>query len=307
MLPRWRGRVHVGGGHWNWGTVISLARGRPAAIAFEDVTIIDPEGTEVLHIEPRLGAASRAHRKPTRIIIHDLDIKDARWRYARMKGENKIGFLAAFESIPRKVRKKPVEAHQQRDLDRGRAPRTAIEATFEGSDLGPRAARRARHGRDWGQGEDVHVRGERRRRARRRPPAHPGREERDRAADRSRRGSIASPRPPTIRTASTWTPRASRSAGRASRATAGSRASTASRPRRSSPASTSRCTSTMPPTRSTPSRRTAGWAAACAPGARTRRCACASRSRSTASRLRPRRAASTSPAARSTRATSAST
>ena len=122
MLPDWRGRVHVGGGHWNWGTVIALVRGRPAAIAFEDITITDPEGTEVLHIE-HVSARIEAHRKPTRIIIHDLDIKDARWRYARMKGENKIGFLAAFESIPRKVRKKPSKPTSSEFSIVGRAPR----------------------------------------------------------------------------------------------------------------------------------------------------------------------------------------
>ena len=129
MLPDWRGRVHVGGGHWNWGTVISLARGRPAAIAFEDVTITDPEGTEVLHIE-RVSARIEAHRQPTRIIIHDLDIKDARWRYARMKGENKIGFVAAFESIPRKVRKKPSKPSRA-EFSIASARLDGIEATFD--------------------------------------------------------------------------------------------------------------------------------------------------------------------------------
>src|SRR4029453_10682930 len=73
----------------------------------QDVTIIDPEGVEVLHIE-QVTVRIELHRKPgTRIIIHDLVIKDARWRFARMKGTNKVGFLAAFESIPRKARRKP--------------------------------------------------------------------------------------------------------------------------------------------------------------------------------------------------------
>jgi hypothetical protein len=106
MLPEWRGRAHVGGGHWDWGTVIALLRGRPAPIDFQDVTIIDPEGTEVLHIE-NVAARIELHREPTRIIIHDLVIKDARWRFARMTGANKVGFLAAFESIPRKGRRRP--------------------------------------------------------------------------------------------------------------------------------------------------------------------------------------------------------
>ncbi len=128
-LPEWRGRVHVGGGHWNWGTVISLARGRPAAIAFEDVTIVDPEGTEVLHIE-HVSARIEAHRKPTRIIIHDLDIKDARWRFGRMKGENKVGFLAAFESIPRKVRKKPSKPTSS-EISIAGARLAGVEVTFD--------------------------------------------------------------------------------------------------------------------------------------------------------------------------------
>jgi hypothetical protein len=128
MLPETRGHTHVGGGHWNWGTVISLVRGRPAGIAFEDVTIIDPEGMEVLHID-RVSARIEVHRRPTRVIIHDLDIKDARWRFARMKNQNKIGFLAAFEGVPRKVRKpsKPSSA----ELSIVGARLDGVDATFD--------------------------------------------------------------------------------------------------------------------------------------------------------------------------------
>jgi hypothetical protein len=129
MLPDWRGRVHVGGGHWTWGAVISLARGRPAAIAFEDVTVIDPEGTEVLHIQ-QVSARIEAHRKPTRIIIHDLDIKDGRWRFGRMKKENKVGFLAAFESIPRKARRRPSKPTSS-EISIAGARLAGVEATFD--------------------------------------------------------------------------------------------------------------------------------------------------------------------------------
>ena len=48
--------------------------------------------------------------------------KDARWRYARMAGAKKVGFLAALESAPRKAAQETVEARQQRSLDRRRAP-----------------------------------------------------------------------------------------------------------------------------------------------------------------------------------------
>ena len=103
-MPETRGHTHVGGGHWNWGTLIALLRGRPAAINFEDVTVTDPEGTEVLHVE-QLSARIEVHRDPTRIIIHDLQLSGARWRFANMSKEKKVGFIAAFEGIPKPARK----------------------------------------------------------------------------------------------------------------------------------------------------------------------------------------------------------
>ena len=103
-MPETRGHTHVGGGHWSWGTVIALVRGRPAAINFEDVTVTDPEGTEVLHVE-QLSARVEVHRDPTRIIIHDLQLSGARWRFANMAKEKKVGFIAAFEGIPKPARK----------------------------------------------------------------------------------------------------------------------------------------------------------------------------------------------------------
>jgi hypothetical protein len=105
-LPETRGHVHVGGGTWSWSTVIALIRGQPAAVSLDDLTITDPEATEVLHIE-HASARVEVHRKPTVITIHDLEIKDARWRFAQMAKEKKVGFLAAFEGIPKASHKKP--------------------------------------------------------------------------------------------------------------------------------------------------------------------------------------------------------
>src|SRR3954470_21557637 len=51
MLPPRRGQIHVGGGRWSWETLIALLRSRPALLELDDITIIDPEGTEVLHTE----------------------------------------------------------------------------------------------------------------------------------------------------------------------------------------------------------------------------------------------------------------
>src|SRR5688572_13239119 len=48
-MPEMRGKLHVGGGRWSWSLVWALARARPATIAIEDVTVTDPEGTEVLY------------------------------------------------------------------------------------------------------------------------------------------------------------------------------------------------------------------------------------------------------------------
>src|SRR5215471_760357 len=104
LMPETRGHIHVGGGRWSWGTVIALLREQPAALALEDLTITDPEGTEVLHVE-ELSARIEARRRPTRIIVHDLLIKDARWRFAYMKGAKKVGFLTAFEGVPKAARK----------------------------------------------------------------------------------------------------------------------------------------------------------------------------------------------------------
>ncbi|HEY7373930.1 MAG TPA: hypothetical protein VIF57_17350 [Polyangia bacterium] len=107
FMPVTRGHVHVGGGHWSWSTVIALVRGRAGPLAFDDVTITDPEGAEVLHLA-HLTFAIEVHRgRPTRMLIHDLVIKDARWRFATLHGSKKIGFLTALETVPHGPRKAP--------------------------------------------------------------------------------------------------------------------------------------------------------------------------------------------------------
>ena len=104
LMPETRGHIHVGGGRWSWGTVIALVRQQPAPLALDDLTVTDPEGTEVLHVE-QLSARIEVRRRPTRITVHDLVIKDARWRFASMKGAKKVGFIAAFEGVPHAARK----------------------------------------------------------------------------------------------------------------------------------------------------------------------------------------------------------
>jgi hypothetical protein len=128
MLPKMQGQVHVGAGHWNWSTVIALVRGRPAPLELEDLTIIDPEGTEVLHVE-KVSARIEVHRDPTRIIVHDLIVTDARWRFARMAKKNKVGFLAAFDSIPRPGKRKPSKPTSS-SLEITGARLEGVEATF---------------------------------------------------------------------------------------------------------------------------------------------------------------------------------
>ena len=129
VLPEWRGQAHVGGGKWSWGTVIALWRGTPAALELEDVTITDPEGTEVLHFG-HAAARIELHRKPTRVTIHDVAIQDARWRYARMTSQPKIGFLAAFEGIPKKARK-PAKPPSIFELSIAGARLDGVEVTFD--------------------------------------------------------------------------------------------------------------------------------------------------------------------------------
>ncbi len=134
MLPETRGHIHVGGGRWSWGTVTALLRARPAPLAFEDLTITDPEGTEVLHIE-NVSLTIEVHRQPTRITIRDMEVKDARWRFASMaRQRNKVGFLAAFEGVPRAARKPSKPSSTEFSIEGARLD--GVEATFDLSTWG---------------------------------------------------------------------------------------------------------------------------------------------------------------------------
>jgi len=127
-LPETRGHTHIGGGSWSWGTVIDLVRGRPAALDLEDVTVIDPESTEVLHVD-RISARVEVHRQPTHIIIHDLQLSDVRWRFASMTKEKKVGFIAAFEGV-KKAARKPAKTPGAFWLSIEGARLEHVEATF---------------------------------------------------------------------------------------------------------------------------------------------------------------------------------
>ncbi|HMF44529.1 MAG TPA: hypothetical protein VKQ32_27835 [Polyangia bacterium] len=128
LMPETRGHIHVGGGRWSWGTVIALVREQPAPLAVDDLTITDPEGTEVLHIE-QVSARIEVRRRPTRITIHDLVIKDARWRFATMKESKKIGFVAAFEGVPHAARKPSKPSSTELSIEGARLD--GIDVTFD--------------------------------------------------------------------------------------------------------------------------------------------------------------------------------
>src|SRR6266700_5492594 len=95
-LPAMRGTISVGGGVWSWGAVWALWRGQPAALRLDDIRIVDPEGVEVLRVEALAGTVELA-RDRTRLVIRDLDIRHAAWRFAQMKTARDVGFLAALQ------------------------------------------------------------------------------------------------------------------------------------------------------------------------------------------------------------------
>ena len=133
-MPEMRGKVHVGGGRWSWGLAWALARAQPATIAIEEVTVTDPEGTEVLYAR-RASARVTIHRGPTRILIDDLVLDNARWRFARMKTERKVGFLASFESVRRRAARAPARPGGF-ELSIAGAKLNGVDATFDLSTWG---------------------------------------------------------------------------------------------------------------------------------------------------------------------------
>jgi hypothetical protein len=97
-LPAMRGRIEVGGGRWTWSTVYALLRGRPAPLVLENVRVTDPEGVVVLRVG-RAQVRLELRRAPVRIVLHELRVENADWRFAGMARERRIGFLAAFEVV----------------------------------------------------------------------------------------------------------------------------------------------------------------------------------------------------------------
>lgn len=110
-LPRTRGHVHVGGGSWGWGTVWALLRHRPAAVAFDDVSLTDPDGVLVLHARRISGALVRGHA-PEGVTIHELRVEDGAWRMAAMADRHGIGFLRALELLPSSAPRGPAAPAQ---------------------------------------------------------------------------------------------------------------------------------------------------------------------------------------------------
>ena len=98
-LPRTRGHVHVGGGSWSWATIWALARGQPAPLVFDDVTLTDPDGVQVLRARRISGALLRGHA-PEGLTIQDLRVESGAWLMAETKDRHGIGFLRALELLP---------------------------------------------------------------------------------------------------------------------------------------------------------------------------------------------------------------
>ncbi len=109
MLPPTRGTITLAGGRWGWGAVWALVRGRAAPLSLDGVRVTDPEGTEVLRAAHITGAVELT-RDHTRLVLHDLRVSDGAWRFATMKGARDVGFLAAFQSAPRKPAARPRKA-----------------------------------------------------------------------------------------------------------------------------------------------------------------------------------------------------
>jgi hypothetical protein len=129
VLPKMRGHLQIGGGRWHWADLYALVRGRPARLSLADVRVVDPEGTEVLRVR-RVSARVEVQRKPFRIAIDELRVEDAVWVFSQMRGETKIGFLAALESVgPRPPPARPEAGGFQISIAGARLE--GLTATFE--------------------------------------------------------------------------------------------------------------------------------------------------------------------------------
>jgi hypothetical protein len=102
MLPEIQGRIRIGGGSWTWSALGAWARGRAAPFEIEDLLVTDPEGNEVLRVARLTGRVLRSSSvSPTsasrsaRILVEDLRVERAAWRFAQMK-RGGVGFLTAL-------------------------------------------------------------------------------------------------------------------------------------------------------------------------------------------------------------------
>jgi hypothetical protein len=95
VLPPVAGQVQLSGGELGVGSLFALALGRPADVRLRDLTVRDPEGTEVFWAA-ELRAAVAVHRRPLRVVVHDLRPGVSRWRLASMRERSTVGFVAAF-------------------------------------------------------------------------------------------------------------------------------------------------------------------------------------------------------------------
>ncbi|HET6280901.1 MAG TPA: hypothetical protein VFH73_08045, partial [Polyangia bacterium] len=97
-LPENRGKLEIGGVSWRLRALTDLITDTPSPITVDGLRITDPEGTVVLdvpHLEARVKLRTLIGGS---FSIHDLKAPKATWRFARMKNEEKIGFLAALAS-----------------------------------------------------------------------------------------------------------------------------------------------------------------------------------------------------------------
>ncbi|HEX3697366.1 MAG TPA: translocation/assembly module TamB domain-containing protein [Polyangia bacterium] len=95
-LPHNRGKLEIGGIGWSLRALADLATDAPSPISLDGLRIIDPEGTVVLDV-PHLTARVKLRTLiGGSFSIHDLRVPKATWRFAEMKNEPLIGFLAAL-------------------------------------------------------------------------------------------------------------------------------------------------------------------------------------------------------------------
>ncbi|HET6146686.1 MAG TPA: hypothetical protein VFH68_04085 [Polyangia bacterium] len=100
LMPATRGAISVAGGSWSWSGAWAIWRGRPATLSLDGIRIVDPEGVDVLRAEHVEGTVELS-RDRARLVLRDLHIRHAFWRFAQMKAGRDVGFLAAMQPLRR--------------------------------------------------------------------------------------------------------------------------------------------------------------------------------------------------------------